>query len=81
VVDVAGPEGFGQFYNYRRLVFMVRKDDPTNAHVVLVYENDRDIYDSSGVFKKVSDILWTDTLGYSRGPILLIEKRPAGRVA
>lgn len=74
-VDVRGPEGFGEFYNHRRLVFMFRKDDQTKGHVVLVYENDKGIFDSSKRFKQVGDILWADGLGYKLGPVLIVEKK------
>lgn len=75
VVHVAGPEGFGLFHDYRRLVFMFKKDAPHEGHVVLIYENDNRIFDSSGTFKKVGDILFTGTLGYNRGSVVRIEKR------
>jgi hypothetical protein len=74
-VDVAGPEGFGRFYDYRRIVSMFRKDNPQQGHVVLVYEHDTGIFDASGVFKKVGDIIWSDALGYNRGKVLKIEKK------
>jgi hypothetical protein len=74
-VDIAGPEGFGKFHEYRRLVTMFRKDDPNDGHVVLIYENDSAIFDASGVFKRVADILWSDSLGYNRGPVLKVEKK------
>jgi len=74
-VDIAGPEGFGIFRDSRRLVSMFRKDDPTKGHVVLMYENDQGIFDSSGIFKQVGDIVWSDRFGYNRGPVLRIGKR------
>jgi hypothetical protein len=73
-VDVAGPNGFGQFHEYRRLVVMFQKKDPKNGHVVLIYENNSGIFDASGVFKKVSDILFTGTLGYDRGPVICVRR-------
>lgn len=73
-VDRVGPEGFGRFRDSRRLVSMFRKDDQTKGHVVLVYEHDQAIFDSSHVFKQVGDIVWSDRLGYNRGPVLRIEK-------
>jgi hypothetical protein len=74
-VEIAGPAGFGKFHDYRRLVSMFQKSDPQSGHVVLIYENDKDIFDAAGVFKKVGDVVWSDTLGYNRGPVLKIEKR------
>ena len=74
-VDIAGPEGFGRFRDSRRLVEMFQKGDPTKGHVVLIYEHDQAIFDSSGVFKQVGDIVWSDRLGYDRGPVLRIEKK------
>lgn len=73
-VQLAGPEGFGQFREYRRMISMFLKKDPTQGHVVLVYENDSDIFDAAGVFKRVGDIVWSDTLGYNRGSVVKIEK-------
>jgi len=74
-VYAAGPEGFGRFRDYRRLVSMFRKNDPNKGHVVLIYENDEGIFDAAGVFKKVSDIVFSDMLGYNRGPVWRIEKK------
>jgi hypothetical protein len=74
-VDITGPEGFGRFRGFRRLVSMLRKDDPTKGHVVLIYEHDQAIFDSSGVFKRVGDIVWSDRLGYNRGAVLRIENK------
>lgn len=74
-VDLAGPEGFGRFHDYRRLVLMYRKDDPAQGHAVLIYENDTGIFDASGFFKKVGDIVWSDSIGYNRGQVLKIGKK------
>jgi hypothetical protein len=74
-VDALGPEGFGKFHDHRRLVFMFRKSDTTKGHVVLVYENDKEIFDSSKYFKQVGDLLWADGLGYKMGPVLKVEKK------
>jgi hypothetical protein len=73
-VELAGPEGFGKFRHYRRMVSMFLKRDPTQGHVVVVYEDDSDIFDAAGVFKRVEDIVWSDTLGYNRGSVVKIEK-------
>jgi hypothetical protein len=74
-VEVAGPEGFGKFHDYRRLVTMFRKSDPKDEHVVLIYENDSAMFDASGFFKTVGDIVWSDALGYGRGQVLRVEKK------
>jgi hypothetical protein len=73
-VHVFGPEGFG-YREHRRLVTMVRKDDPKSGHVVLIYENDEKVFDSDGVFKKVADLIMSDNWGYERGSVLIIEKK------
>jgi hypothetical protein len=73
-VEERGPEGFGEFHAHRRLVFMFQKKDQTKGHVVLVYEENKDIFDSSKRFKQVGDILWADTLGYKLGSVLIVEK-------
>jgi hypothetical protein len=73
-VHVFGPEGFGYREN-RRIVTMIEKNDHTKGHAVLVYENDEGIFDSAGVFKKVGDILFTGTLEYDRGSVLIVEKK------
>jgi len=75
-VRVFGSEGFS-YREWRRLVTMVRKDDPKSGHVVLVYENDEGVFDSDGVFKKVGDLLFSGTLGYDRGAVLIVEKDTA----
>lgn len=74
LIETAGPEGFGRFRDFRRLVTMFRKDDPANGHVVLIYEEDRDIFDASGRFKKVGDIIISSTIGYDRGPVWKVER-------
>lgn len=74
-VDIAGPEGFGKFHEHRRLVAMYRKDNPQNGHVILIYEFDKGVFDAAGVFKQVGDILFSDRLGYNRGPVWRIQKR------
>ncbi|HEV2487615.1 MAG TPA: hypothetical protein VGT08_18990 [Terracidiphilus sp.] len=74
LVETAGPEGFGRFRDFRRLVTMFRKDDPASGHVVLIYEDDRDIFDASGRFKKVGDIIVSSQIGYNRGPVWKVEK-------
>jgi hypothetical protein len=74
-VTIAGPEGFGMFRDFRRLVSMYQKTDPTKGHVVLIYEDDGAIFDSSGVFKKVSDIVMSGIWGYDRGFVLRIVKK------
>jgi hypothetical protein len=73
-VEVAGPEGFGRFRDYRRLVLMFQKRNPNRGHVVLVYQNDEAVFDAAGVFKQVGDIVWSDTLGYNRGSVVKVEK-------
>ena len=78
---IAGPEGFGRFRDFRRLVSMFQKTDPAKGHVVLIYEDDRAIFDSSGVFKKVSDIVMSGIWGYDRGFVLRIVKNPVELVA
>jgi hypothetical protein len=68
------PEGFG----YREsglLVTMFRKEDPESGHVVLIYENDEDVFDYNGVFKKVADLIVSGIWGYARGSLLIIEKK------
>ena len=72
-VHVFGPEGFS-YRERRRLVTMVRKDDPKIGYVVLIYENDENVFDSDGVFKKVGDLLFSGTSGYERGAVLIVEK-------
>ena len=74
IVETAGPEGFGRFRDFRRLVTMFRKDNPASGHVVLIYEDDRDIFDASGRFKKVSDIIVSSQIGYNRGPVWKVER-------
>lgn len=73
-VDIAGPEGFGKFHENDRLVTMFRKDSPQNGHVVLIYAFDKGVFDAAGVFKQVSNILWSDQLGYNRGTVWRILK-------
>jgi len=73
-VHVFGPEGFG-YRERRRLVTMIRKDDPKKGHVVLIYENDEKVFDSDGVFKKAGDLLFSDTLGYNKGSVLIVDER------
>jgi hypothetical protein len=53
----------------------IEKNDQTRGHAVLVYENDERIFDATGVFKKIGDILFTGTLGYDRGSVLIIETK------
>ena len=72
---MGGPEGFGIFRNRRRLVTMFRKDAQKNEHVVIIYENDEGVFNSNGVFKEVRDLLFSSTLGYGRGSVLIIEKK------
>jgi hypothetical protein len=74
LVETAGPEGFGRFRDFRRLVTMFRKDDPASGHVVLIYEYDQDIFDASGRFKKVGDIIVSSQIGYNRGPVWKVER-------
>jgi hypothetical protein len=69
-----GPDGFGCHRERRRLVLMERTDGSKTGHVVLVYENDEGIFDSSGFFKQVGDLLLAPTLGYRLTNVLLIEK-------
>jgi len=64
-VEIAGPEGFGKFHESHRLVAMFCKDNPQSGHVVLIYAFDKGVFDAAGVFKQVSDILWSDRLGYT----------------
>lgn len=73
-VYLFGPEGFG-YRESRRLVTMLRKDDPKSGHVVLIYENDAAVFDSNGVFKKVEDLIMSGIWGYDRGSVLIIEKK------
>jgi hypothetical protein len=73
-VHIFGPEGFG-YRERRRLVTMVRKDDPKSGHVVLIYENDEKVFDSDGVFKKVGDLIMSGNWEYDRGSVLIIEKK------
>ena len=73
-VETTGPEGFGRFRDFRRLVTMFRKDDPASGHVVLIYEDDRDIFDASGRFKKVGDIIVSSEIGYNRGPVWKVKR-------
>jgi hypothetical protein len=68
-----GPNGFG-YRERRRLVTMTQTADPTKGHVVLIYENDENIFDSSGRFKKVSDLLAAGWWGYKLGDVLVFEK-------
>jgi hypothetical protein len=46
----------------------------TYATLLLLHEEDRDIFDASGIFKKVSDIILSGMIGYDRGPVWRIEK-------
>jgi hypothetical protein len=68
-----GPEGFS-YKERRRLVTMKEIADSKNGHVVLVYENDATIFDSSGKFKEVPQLLWAQRWGYKLGDVFLIEK-------
>jgi hypothetical protein len=68
-----GPEGFGQFHSQRRLVLLLRKDNPRKGHAVLVYENDTGIFDTDNRFKQVGDFLWAANWGH-RISAVLIEK-------
>jgi hypothetical protein len=43
--------------------------------------SDRAIFDSSGVFKKVSDIVMSGIWGYDRGFVLQIVKNPVELLA
>jgi hypothetical protein len=72
-VQKFGPEGFS-YRDDRRIVTMNQIANPTDGHAVLVYENDKDIFDSSGKFKKVSDLMWAPNWGYKLGDVLIIEK-------
>lgn len=74
-VNARGPEGFGEFHSQRRLVFMSQKKDQTKGHVVLVYENDSGIFDSSKRFKQVGDLLWADHFGYKMDSVFILEKK------
>jgi hypothetical protein len=56
------PEGFGHRES-RRLVTMFQTDDPKSGHVVLIYENDENVFDSNGVFKKVADLTMSGVRG------------------
>jgi hypothetical protein len=56
-------------------VTMIRKADPAKGHVVLIFENDEKVFDSDGVFKQVGDILFSDTLGYNRGSVLIVDEK------
>jgi hypothetical protein len=71
-----GPDGFG-YRERRRLVTMKEIANQNNGHVVLVYENDSGIFDSSSKFKDVSQLLWAQSWGYKLGDVFLIEKMVA----
>jgi hypothetical protein len=73
-MESLGPEGFGQFRSQKRLVLMLRKDNPRKGHAVVVYENDTGIFDADNRFKQVGDLLFADGLGYRIGAVL-IKKR------
>jgi hypothetical protein len=73
-VDVFGPNGFG-YRESRRLVTMVRKDDPKSGHAVLIFENDQGLFDSDGIFKQVGDLLFSNNLGYDMGSVLIIKRK------
>ena len=73
-VRILGPEGFS-YRDSRRLVTMTQKNDQKKGHVVLIYENDERVFDSNGVFKKGGDLLFSNTLGYDMGSVLIIEKK------
>jgi hypothetical protein len=55
-------EGFGHRES-RRLVTMFQTDDPKSGHVVLIYENDENVFGSNGVFKKVADFTMSGIWG------------------
>jgi hypothetical protein len=76
-VTKLGPDGLGRYRERRRLVSMDKTDGSKTGHVVLVYENDEGIFDSSGFFKQVGDVLFAPTLGYRLTNVLLIEKLAA----
>jgi hypothetical protein len=65
-VQIFGPEGFS-YRDSRRLVTMIQKDNQKKGHVVLIYENDKGMFDSNGVFKNVGDLLFSSRLGYDMG--------------
>ena len=69
-----GPEGFGHRESHR-LVTMFQKDDPKSGHLVLIYENDENVFGSNGVFKKVGTSPCRAFGGYDRGSVLIIEKK------
>ncbi len=47
-------------------------NDSSKGHAILIYENDSAVFDNSAIFKKASDILWTDHYGYKIDSILRI---------
>ena len=67
------PDGFGRYRDRRRLVTMTQTSDSTQGHVVLIYENDADVFDSSNTFKKVDDLLSAPMRGYRIDHILVID--------
>jgi hypothetical protein len=66
--------GIGFCRERRRIVFMHRRDNPRDGHVVLAYENDESVFDPDGRFKKVEDFIWARNWGYEIEGVLVVEK-------
>jgi hypothetical protein len=73
-VSKHGPEGLGLYRGHRRLVTISLIADRSRGHAFLVYEEDRDVFDSSGFIKKFSDIIRLRSFGYKIDDVLLIQK-------
>jgi hypothetical protein len=72
-VNAAGPNGFG-YGEERRLVFMRRIARDGSGHVVLIYEDDKSVFDTNNKFRKPADFLMARGMGYEIDDVLLIEK-------
>jgi len=67
-------EAIGLCPNRRRLVTLHRMADPNDGHMILVYEDNETVFDSSGKFKKIAHFICASSWGYKVDGVLVIEK-------